>query len=153
MIKLIVCTLILLSKQSFTSPISSKVTAQLYLVAHEPVVSFRLTFSQPVQLPQFQILINNNNLGYTITTQSNFTDSYNFKLLQQIHIFNTYVQSYSLIFNYPLNIANGRLSVASFILEPIRAPIILQTQNWPAYLLLICVYLVSLFGIIGLWLI
>jgi len=81
MIKLIVCTLILLSKQSFTSPISSKVTAQLYLVAHEPVVSFRLTFSQPVQLPQFQILINNNNLGYTITTQSNFTDSYNFKLL------------------------------------------------------------------------
>lgn len=45
-----------------------KVTAQLYLVSYEPTVSFRLTFSEPVELPIFQILMNNNNLTYAITT-------------------------------------------------------------------------------------
>jgi len=80
MIQIIICTIMLLLKPS-TSIVSSKVIANLYLMAHEPVVSFRLTFSEPVQLPQFQILLNNNNLAYIITTQSNFTDSYDFTLL------------------------------------------------------------------------
>jgi hypothetical protein len=74
-------------------------------------------------------------------------------ILTDINSLNAKVESYSLVFNFPLNVANGRLNLANFILNPTKSPVVLVISDWPAYFLFVLVYSLSLFGIIGLRLI
>jgi hypothetical protein len=74
--KLIIWFLVVLFILTFAKVATQKVTAELYIISYEPTINFRLVFSEPVKLPQFQILLNNNNLLYNVKTESLFTENY-----------------------------------------------------------------------------
>lgn len=98
-------------------PALSTISAQLVSVQYEPLI-FKLSFSQAVQRPRFQIMLNNvNEVSYQfISPNVTFTDTYYFKTTSTPPTSSFGLESYELVFNNPLIVGDGNLNIDSFVI-------------------------------------
>jgi hypothetical protein len=112
--------------------LSDKLTAQLFIIAYNPLY-LNLTFSQPTDLPKFQLLFNEIPINYTVeATTSNDTGSYYFIIeglsSDVVDPADYITEKYVLMFTEPLTIAAGNLNLDSFLLRAVKS------QAKPTYL-------------------
>jgi len=129
--------------------VESVIKASMTILKYDPL-TFRLTFSQNLTLPVFQILVDSNNLPYKVITNTT-SDNYDIEVTanyQQYDPDNT--EAFSLVFNYPLDVGNGQLYISNYIISPPKADLFITMSTWPVYLIFTLLFICSFFGIIGL---
>jgi hypothetical protein len=112
---LLILSLLLLNTLS-TQPVS----ADLQVIQFDPL-TFLLTFSEPVDLPPFQLLLNGFNILNITFPPSSTNDTTIAPPPSASYVFtsvNPYVallENYSVQFTHPLAVGDGRLQLSDFV--------------------------------------
>lgn len=132
--------------------VESVIKASMSIVNYDPL-SFRLTFSENSTLPVFQILVDGNELPYRVI--NNQTSSvYDIEVTQNYEQYDPEnTEAFSLVFNYPLDVGNGQLYISNYILSPAKSDLFITMSTWPVYFIFSLLFISSLFGVIGLFVI
>ena len=70
-------------------------------------------------MPEFQILVDNTNLEYKLLNSTTEGTVFDMEVLSNYHeVYQDNTDSYSLLFNFPIDIQNGGLSLDNYILYP-----------------------------------
>lgn len=83
--------------------------AQLVLLQHDPFL-FRLTFTDPIERPSFEILYNNvYSVPYKLLTEDQISSEYFIEAYPDGIKDQSNLQNYDLMFTNPLSIGGGQL--------------------------------------------
>jgi hypothetical protein len=113
---LLILSLLLLLNTLPAQPVS----ADLQVIQFDPLI-FLLTFSEPVDLPPFQLLLNGFNI-LNITFPPSFTNNTTIAPLPStsyvftsVNPYVTILENYSVQFTHPLAVGNGRLQLSDYV--------------------------------------